>query len=148
MKTLQLVLVCLVAACGGSGATMQTQKPITASTSLFDRLGGLDAIKVVVDDFTANVVADPAINARFASTDINVFKARLVEQICEVAGGGCTYTGRSMAEAHAGMNISDDEFGALLADLKRSLDKFKVPEREQAELLSALGDMKDDIVNR
>jgi hemoglobin len=136
-------------ACGGkSDKAMQTEKPVMTDKSLYERLGGLDAIKAVVDDFVANVAADPAINARFASTNVPAFKQQLVDQICEATGGPCKYTGKDMATAHAGMKISDAEFDALVGDLKKTLDKFKVPEREQGELLGALGGMRPDIVNK
>jgi hemoglobin len=142
------ILVVLAAACGGSKVSTETTKPVTTDKSLYDRLGGKAAITAVVDDFVGNIAADSSINGRFASTDIPHLKAGLVDQICEASGGPCKYTGKSMPEAHAGMHISDAEFGALVADLKKSLDKFKVPEREQGELLSALGGMKGDIVNK
>lgn len=155
LKEVTVKKLCLLAllvgafACGSSSdKAMETQKPVVTDKPLFERLGGLDAIKAVVDDFIGNVAADPAINARFANADINNLKAKLVEQICEATGGPCKYTGKDMVTAHTGMKISDAEFGALVGDLKKSLDKFKVPEREQTELLTALGSMKPDIVNK
>jgi hemoglobin len=72
----------------------------------------------------------------------------LVDQICQASGGPCTYTGRSMLDAHRGMAITDTEFGALVDDLVRSLDRFKVPATEKNELLTALGGMKPEIVGR
>ena len=71
-----------------------------------------------------------------------------VEQICQATGGPCTYTGRSMQAAHKGMNITDAQFNALVEDLKKSLDKFKVPDKEQGELLSALASLKPQIVGQ
>jgi hemoglobin len=148
-KLCLLGLVLSAFACGAkSDKAMQTEKPVMTDKSLFERLGGLDAIKAVVDDFVANVAADPVINARFASTDIPSFKQKLVDQICEVSGGPCKYTGKDMPTAHAGMNITDAEFGALVSDLQKTLDKLKVPAREQGELLGALGAMKPDIVGK
>ena len=70
----------------------------------------------------------------------------LVEQICAASGGPCTYTGRDMKTTHAGMGVTGEQFDALVGDLVASLNKFKVPEREKNELLSALGPMKKDIV--
>ena len=63
----------------------------------------------------------------------------LVEQICAGTGGPCTYTGRSMQAAHKGMNITDAQFNALVEDLQKSLNKFKVPEKEQGDLLACSG---------
>jgi hemoglobin len=70
----------------------------------------------------------------------------LAEQICEVSGGPCKYTGRSMRAAHAGMEISDQDFAAVVEDLQKTLNKLDVPAREQNDLLTLLGGMKSDIV--
>ena len=118
------------------------------SATLYERLGGKAAITAVVDDFVGNVAADARINGFFAKTDIPRLKRLLVEQICAGSGGPCTYTGRDMRTAHMGMGVADAHFAALVEDLVRSLDKFKVPEREKNELLGVLGPMKTDIVSR
>jgi len=135
------VVVLLAAACGQA-----MRAP--AQKSLYDRLGGKPAITAVVDDFVGNVAADSRINRRFANTDIPRLKTQLVEQICEASGGPCRYTGRTMKAAHDGMRITEAEFNALVEDLVKSLDKFKVPTQEKQELLTALGGMKGDIVGR
>jgi hemoglobin len=126
------------------------QKPgSTAPTkSLYDRLGGKSAIKLVIHDFLGNVAADKKINARFAKTKLPDLEAKLVDQVCQAAGGPCKYTGKSMNDAHAGMKITEDEFNALVADLTKSLNKFKVGQKEQSDLLGALGGMKGDIVSK
>jgi len=116
--------------------------------SLYDRLGGQPAITAVVDDFVANVAADSRINGFFARTDIPRLKRLLVEQICAGTGGPCTYTGRTMQAAHRGMNITDAQFTALVEDLQKTLVKFKVPEKEQGDLLAVLGPMKPQIVGQ
>jgi hemoglobin len=117
-----------------------------AQRSLYDRLGGKEAITVVIDDFVANVAADKTINARLAKTNIPHLKQMLVDQVCQATGGPCTYTGKSMKEAHKGMKITEAEFNALVADLTASLDKHNVGATEKNELLTALGSMKGDIV--
>ena len=114
--------------------------------SLYQRLGGQPAITAVVDDFTANVAADPRINFFFARTDIPHFKKELVDFICQATGGPCVYTGKSMRVAHAGMHITDAEFNDTVEDLVKTLNKFNVPPREQQELLGILGPLKPDIV--
>ena len=144
LKRSALVVAALAAALSlGGCATGSTQ-----SQTLYQRLGGKDAIVAVVDDFVGNVAGDARINRRFASTNIPRLKQMLVDQICAGTGGPCTYSGRDMKSAHTGMNISDAEFGALVEDLIKSLDKFKVPEKEKNELLAILGPMKVDIVGR
>ena len=116
--------------------------------SLYERLGGIDAIRAVVDDFVGNVAADKRINKFFASTDITRLKRNLVDQICQGTGGPCVYTGRSMKEAHAGMGVRSRDFNALVGDLGKTLNKFKVPAHEQHELVAILAPMKKDIVTR
>ena len=138
---LVLLLAASVAACAGRSKEMMAEK-----ASLYDRLGGQDAITLVVDQFVANVAADERVNDRFAGTDIDEFKRLLVEQLCEATGGPCTYTGRDMRTTHAGMNITDAEFSAVVEDLVAALNQYNVPEQEQTELLTALGGMKDQIV--
>ena len=125
-----------------------TGKPTAQSQekSLYDRLGGKPAITAVVDDFVARVAADGRINGKFANANIPRLKMMLVEQICQASGGPCTYTGRDMKMAHAGMGVKGSEFDALVGDLVATLNKFKVPDREKNELLGALGPMKKDIV--
>jgi hemoglobin len=118
------------------------------SKPLYDRLGGKPAIQAVVDDFIGNVAADGRINRRFANANIPRLKTMLVDQICEASGGPCKYMGANMLDAHRGMNITDAEFGALVEDLVKSLDKFKVPAHEKNELLTALGSMKPQIVGK
>lgn len=141
-----------IAACGGGKKdenTTPTGSGGTAETkSLYDRLGGKDAITGVVDDFVANVAADARINSFFANTDIPKLKQMLVDQICEASGGPCKYTGKTMKEVHTGMKIKDEHFDALVEDLVKSLDKFKVGEKEKADLLGALGPMRPDIVEQ
>jgi hemoglobin len=114
--------------------------------SLYERLGGLGAITAVVDSFVARCAGDDRINGKFVRTDIPRLKKMLVDQVCEAAGGPCTYTGRSMRETHDGMGVTDGEFGALVDDLIGTLNEFTVPEAEQQELLGVLGPMRDEIV--
>ncbi len=116
------------------------------SPSLYDRLGGKDAITAVVDDFVARCAADARINGKFARTDIPRLKASLIDQVCEAAGGPCAYSGRDMRTTHDGMAVTGGEFDALVADLVATLDKFGVGETEKSELLGVLGPMRVDIV--
>jgi hemoglobin len=135
-----------LAACGGSKKPAETT-PEQSNKTLYDRLGGQDAIKAVVKDFVEeNVAKDTRINARFANSDIPHLEQMLTEQICAGTGGPCKYTGKDMKTAHTGMKITDAEFTALVEDLKKSLDKFKVPDKEQQELIGVLAPMKPDVV--
>jgi len=155
MRTRNFVLAALTAASlmacgGGKGKGGSTDGAgggsAVADKSLYDRLGGKDAITAVVEDFVGNVAGDKRINAFFANADIPHLKQMLVDQICEATGGPCKYTGKDMKTSHNGMNIKEADFNALVEDLVKSLDKFKVGEKEKGELLTALGGMKGDIV--
>jgi hemoglobin len=114
--------------------------------SLYERLGGLDAITAVIDSFVARCAGDDRINPKFERTDIPRLKKMLVDQVCEATGGPCTYTGRTMRETHDGMGVTAGEFDALVEDLVATLDEFDVPKAEQEELLGLLGPMREDIV--
>jgi hemoglobin len=114
--------------------------------SLYERLGGKDAIVAVVDELVARCANDDRINAKFARTDIPRLKKMLVDQVCEATGGPCTYTGRSMKQTHTGMGVTAGEFDALVEDLVAALDHFNVQKAEQDELLGALSAMRGEIV--
>ena len=114
--------------------------------SLYERLGGLDAITAVVDSFVTRCAGDDRINRKFERTDIPRLKTMLVDQVCEATGGPCSYTGREMRETHAGMGVTAGEFDALVGDLVATLNEFEVPRAEQDELLGLLAPMRGDIV--
>ncbi|MEW6128629.1 MAG: group 1 truncated hemoglobin [Acidobacteriota bacterium] len=121
--------------------------------SLYERLGKKEAITAVVDEFLKNVVGDDRINKFFADTvkdqkQVAKLRNNLIDQICEATGGPCKYKGKNMEKAHKGMNISDADFGALVEDLVKALDKFNVPAAEKNELLGALASLKGDIVGK
>ncbi len=98
-------------------------------SSLYERLGGKDAIAAVVADFRARSVADDRIKAKYVKTDAARLEAMLVDQICEATGGPCTYTGRDMKQAHTDMAVTAAEFDAQVEVLAASLNHFNVPQR-------------------
>lgn len=138
-----VLLIGLVSCAKKSEPTAMAEK-----ASLYDRLGGKDAITAVVDQFVANVAADPRVNAMFAGVDIPHFKQCLVDQICEGTGGPCKYMCRTMKDTHAGLGCTQDNFNAIVEDLVAALNKFNVPQQEQNELLAILGPMQSDIVQQ
>ncbi|HEX7842058.1 MAG TPA: hypothetical protein VF469_31520 [Kofleriaceae bacterium] len=168
IRTLALVFCLSSMACGGSShktaanpappaddadeppkeAAGQTAPaaPKASAKSLYDRLGGLPAITAVVDEFVNRTTTDPRIKDRFFNTDAVNLKRLLTEFVCMATGGPCKYTGRDMPTSHAGMDLVDDEFTALVENLAGALDKFNVPDKEKGELLGALGPLKPQIV--
>jgi hemoglobin len=125
--------------------------PGEPAPSLYKRLGGRDGIALVVDDFVANLVADARVNARFKGMQVPAvfkLKSNLSDQICDAAGGPCSYLGRDMKTTHKGMKVSDAEWNATVENLDKALDKHRVGAKEKSELLGLLGPMKGDIVGQ
>ena len=118
----------------------------TQTGSLYDRLGGMDAINAVTESWVARVGGDDRANKKFVRTDIERLKKEVVDQLCEATGGPCTYTGRSMRETHTGMKTTAGEFEVVMQHLAATLDELKVPKPEQDELVELLRPMRDDIV--
>jgi hemoglobin len=129
-----------LAAVAGPAAAQAPKK------ALYDRLGGIDGITAVTDEFIKRAAADGRINQKFGKTDIPRLRLHLIEQVCGVTGGPCEYSGRDMKTAHQGMAVTEGEFTALVEDLVAALDHFQVPAAEKNELLGILGPLKDAIV--
>ena len=124
------------------------------TTPLYERLGGLKGITVVVDDFINRLVANkelnknPAIDAGRKRSPAPYLKFQVSQLICELSGGPCKYAGKAMKESHAHLNISEKEWGVMAEEFQKSLDQFKVPAAEQKELFDIVGTTKADIVVR
>lgn len=144
MKTSQCaVAIGLSVAVAASGCARQVA---TTEAPLYDRLGGKPAITAVVADFLQKVGSDTRVQHQPAPERIPMLTANLVDLVCQATGGPCTYQGRPMKAAHAGMGITGGEFDAVVDDLVQTLDYYKVPEREKNELLAMLAPMRGDIV--
>jgi hemoglobin len=136
-------VVVVVADAGDAGEDAAPPK------SLYERLGGGDAIKSIVEKLVENVTQDPAVSKAFKKTTgpkLDAFKKELVDQLCEVAGGPCAYKGADMKSAHKGMKITEAQFDAMINDTKLAMAELKIDEAEQTELIDKLLPMKDDIV--
>jgi hemoglobin len=114
--------------------------------SLYDRLGGIDAITAVVRAVVDRQMKDDRISQKFARTDVDRVMKEFVDLICQASGGPCTYTGRDMTEAHHNMGVTNGEFQAFVEDVVAVLDDFKVGKAEQDELLNALAPLQGEIV--
>jgi hemoglobin len=123
-----------------------------AQRTLYERLGGVYSIAVVVDDLIDRVMNDPRLNANPAVDEAHHkvppagFKYLATEMVCWATGGPQRYTGRSMTESHRHLNITPAEWDAFMDDLQQTLDKFKVPAVEQAELRAIVQSTYGDIV--
>jgi hemoglobin len=126
--------------------------PPQGTPSLYDRLGGVYNISVVVDDFIDRVMGDPRLNAnpRVDEAHHRVspqgFKYYVTEQLCEAAGGPQRYSGRTMGDTHRHLMITGEEWVAFMDDLQQSLDRFEVPQPEQDEVIAIVESTKEAIV--
>jgi len=120
-----------------------------ATTSLYERLGGYDAIAAVVDDLLQRLLSDPQVGVywRGHSTDSKQRDRQLlVNYMCHAAGGPVVYTGRDMKTSHAGLEISESDWQVTAGHLITALEKFNVPEQEKQEVLAFVSSLKADIV--
>lgn len=115
---------------------------------LYDELGGQPGIETLVDAVIVATRADPRISELFSETEDAYFRERLVEQICELADGPCTYTGLPMPDAHSGMDISEREFNAFVEDAERAMQQVGLPLAVQNRLLARLARMRAEVIRQ
>ena len=146
MKRLGLFLVCSILV-----TSLFAADTPPAQKSLYQRLGGYDAIAAVTDDFIGRLAADKQL-ARFlvghSKDSLMKIRQNVVDQLCAATGGPCIYVGRDMKTAHQGMGITEGDWNAAVNDLVASLDHFKVPAKEKDEVLGAVSSLKKDIVEQ
>ncbi len=124
-----------------------------AEQSLYERIGGVNAISMVVDRFSDEVVKNPKLNVNPALREWNEsgqlpgLKFMRTLWLCQQAGGPFQYTGKELGEAHKDLHITSAEFDEVGAEIARALDHFNVPEREKQEVLAAIVARKDEVVN-
>jgi len=131
-----------------SGKSDSPRSASGANAALYLALGGKEGITKVVDLFLAKVDNDLRINLFFEKTDHKDLRNLVIEQFCQATGGPCVYSGRSMEEAHSGMNLDEADFAAFVEDLVSALDELKVPNASQDKLLALLGPMKPQVVGQ
>ena len=152
MKNKSITLACMALIALTCSCTTVSENKEVAGPSLYERLGGAYNIALVVDDLIERLYVNDVLNAvpeiDKARNPLRKpgIKFQLTALMCQVTGGPEKYTGRNMKETHAKLKISDKEWDAMAADFKTTLDKFKVPEKEQAELFDIVGSTKPDIV--
>jgi len=119
--------------------------------SLYSRLGGYDALAAVTKDFIGRLATDPQLSRFFVGlndTSKARVQAHVVDFLCVATGGPCIYTGQDMKTAHTGLHITDSDWNVSVVHLTETLNKFKVPQKEQGEVMTAISGLKGDIVGR
>ena len=145
-RTMFLGLVFSLLLTAGGAVTVRAQEK-----SLYERVGGYNALAAVVDDFIGRLVADKQFEKFFVGHSIDSKKRirqHILDQFCAATGGPCIYTGRDMKTTHAGLAITEADWDAAAKHLAASLDKFKVPEKEKGEILAFVTTLKKDIVEK
>jgi hemoglobin len=141
-----LIVLAVIRSAVPAGA-QEKQAPL-----LYDRLGGVYSIATLVDDFVERLLVNTTLNAnpKINEARQRVPKAGLKFQVttlvCQVTGGPCQYMGRSMKDAHIHLDITETEWQAMVVDFTKSLNKFKVPSKEQGEIIAIVESTKGDIV--
>lgn len=153
IKTIAFALLLLAAASVTAAAQtpMMNSNQAAQEKSLYQRVGGYDAIAAVVDDFVARLVGDKQFVRFFDghSTDsLKRIRQHIVDQFCAAAGGPCLYVGRDMKTSHQGLGITEAQWDAAAKHLIATLDKFKVPAKEKDELVAFVTSLKKDIVEK
>jgi len=152
-------------AAGNSNAGGPKAAQAAGKMSLYDRLGGEAGIKAIVDEFTPRVMEDPRVNWQRSGIDrggllkrgpattwnpteanVTALKKHIAQFLALATGGPPQYDGKEMRAAHAGMRISNPEFDAVIGDIKASLDKLQIPNKEQKELLAVVESTRPQIV--
>ena len=143
-------LISLAAATAGIAAALLIQPAIAKDKSLYERIGGYDAIAAVTDDFLARLENDDRLGRFFQGvSDDSVIRIRqhVVDLVCANTGGPCKYTGRDMKTSHAGLGITKEDWERSNMRFGETLAKFNVPEKEQKELAGALAPLEKQIVD-
>lgn len=138
---LHMLVAILVNACS-------TTSPAKPEMTLYEQLGGEAGVEQLTTDFIREIAADERIKGRYRQTDIGRFHRMMTEQMCMETGGGCTYSGDDMLQTHAGMKITPVEFNGIVEALMRAMDRNRIPQGVQNQLLALYAPMHADIVNR
>jgi hemoglobin len=150
ITTAAVVLIGALSLTSASRAETSTAGDVDAS--LYERLGGLMPISVVVSEFLDALIPDPqlnenpAIDAARKRVPASYLKYQVTAFVCMATGGPCDYTGRGMPESHAHLNITGQEWDRMVTIFKQVLVRHKIPEEETRELVELLGTTRDAIV--
>ena len=150
---------------GGSSSSTNKGARVEGKLSLYDRLGGTSGLSNIVADFTPRALDDPRVNWERkgvkrtglfhtgkstgwnpAPENVAILQQHMVEFLALATGGPARYTGKDIQATHADMHITNPEFDAVIGDLKASLDRLKIPNTEQKELLSIIESTRPQIV--
>jgi len=151
MKKLTLAVALLGALSMGASAIQAGTIGGQEKKSLYARVGGYDALALVVDDFIVRLATDKRFErffAGFSNDSKQRLRQHILDQFCKAAGGPCVYLGRDMKTTHGGLGITEADWDAAAKHLVAAMDKYKVPQAEKDELMAFVATQKKDIVEK
>ncbi len=131
--------------CFGIGTAAFAQSANDAALAAY---GGFAGLSKLTQDFVERLQKNPSIGRFFKEADTERLQAMLTDQFCDVLGGGCKYSGKSMKEVHAGMKVGSADFNALAEELQNALTAANVPFADQNKLIAKLAPMHRDVVEK
>jgi hemoglobin len=123
-----------------------TQQAANTNDNLYQALGAAPGIEQIADNFIMEIAYDPRVFDRFADSNVERFREKIIEHFCHIADGPCEYTGDSMVLVHRGMDINSAEFNAVVEDLIDAMDKAGTPISAQNRLLERLAGLRPQII--
>jgi hemoglobin len=114
--------------------------------SLYAKLGGQQKIEQIVDNFIIEIEYSPQIFPYFAKSDVQRFRAKLVEHLCMLTQGPCEYSGDTMKQVHAGMNITEHDFNLAVDLFIQAMVKAEIPHTQQNQVLATMIPTRKDII--
>ena len=130
---------------------LQSSPALSQERSLYERLGGYEAVSAVVNDFAEKLFTDQQVGPFFKGMGTDTrqsFVQKNINLVCNVTGGPCKIISRPARTVHEGLGITEAEFNIVFDHLVDTLDSFNVPDKEKQELLAIIGTLKSDIVQR
>jgi hemoglobin len=150
MKQLFTCAALALCALANSAALAQSNAsayPVPPAPGLYLALGEQAGLRALMDDFVQRLAADPRLAAQFKEAKLDHLASQLSAQVCQLAGGPCTYQGPDMKTAHANMDVTRTHFNALVEVLQVTMDAHHIPFARQNQLLALLAPMHRDVIN-
>ncbi len=147
-RTLRTTATLLAAALGAALVLLPAGGHARQDDSLFDDLGGRDGLTRIVAASERIWLADERIRATFDESNMDRLGRLLIDQLCQLSGGGCVYSGQDMSKAHRGLHLRTAQFNALAEDMQDAMDRLRVAPATQNRLMALLAPMHRDIVTR
>ncbi len=148
MKIISLISILLAAMFLTACSSEAPDTSVSVERSLYERIGGREKVKAIVEDIWNNHTKNPIVKDRFAASDPAYVKKRVFEIFAAATGAtDVEYKGMDMKTAHKGMNINEMEFNAVVDDVLAACEMHKVGQQERNEVLAILWSARKDIVN-